>query len=151
MPKKTNRNITTLLGDLPVTRKLKSSLEIISPIADKWLELLDQPLSAHSIPSHFEGETLTIAVDGPVWATELRHSTPSILRKLHVLGHNQILNIKIILKPENIGPIRQESIIRPKVDADTLDVLTHSAEYVEEEILAQALKNLRKTLGKKPI
>jgi hypothetical protein len=150
VPKKTNRNITTLLGDLPVTRKLKSSLKIVSPIADNWLELLDQPLSAHSTPSHFEGETLTIAVDGPVWATELRHNIPSVLRKLHVLGHNQIAKIKIVLQPENIGPIRQKSIVRPTVDANALDGLTLSAKYVEEEILAKALRNLSKTLARKP-
>ena len=142
MSKKANRNITTLLGDLPVSRKLKSSSKIVSPIAKNWLELIDQPLSAHSVPSHFEGETLTIAVDGSVWATELRHNIPSILRKLHLLGHNQVLKIAIILQPENIGPIRQKRTIRKIVDADALRGIAHSAEYVKEEILAKALKSL---------
>ena len=149
MSKKANRNITTLLGDLPVSRKLKSSSKVVFPIADKWLDLIDQPLSVHSEPSHFEGETLTIAVDGPVWATELRHNIPSILRKLHVLGHSQVLKIKIILQPENIGPIRQKRTIRQTVDADTLRGIAHSAEYVKEEILAKALKSLVKTLNRK--
>lgn len=150
MSKKANRNITTLLDDLPVARKLKSSSKIVSPIADKWLQLLDQPLSVHSSPSHFEGETLTIVVDGPVWATELRHNIPSVLRKLHVLGHNQIINIKIILRPENIGPAQKKSIVRPSVDVHALDALTNSAEYVKEEVLAKALKSLGKTLAKNP-
>ncbi|MBT5560069.1 MAG: DUF721 domain-containing protein [Proteobacteria bacterium] len=147
MSKKANRNITTLLGDLPVSRKLKSSSKIVSPIADNWLELIEQPLSAHSLPSHFEDETLTVAVDGSVWATELRHNIPSILRKLHILGHNQVLKIKIILQPENIGPNRQKRTIRQTVDADALKGIAHSAQHVKEEILAKALKSLAKTLN----
>ena len=149
MSKKSIRDITSLLDDLPVAHKLQISSKTVSPLTRKWVELLNEPIRDHSEPTHFEGETLTVAVDGPVWATELRHNTPSFLRKLHMLGYQQISQIKIITKPQNIGPNRQQPIVRPAVDDDVLKGLARSAEHVEEKALAKALAGLAQVLKRK--
>ena len=52
-------------------------------LIDRWIEAVGDAVAAHARPERLEAGRLTVVVDDPAWATELRYHTPRILDALN--------------------------------------------------------------------
>ncbi|MHB1950928.1 MAG: DciA family protein [Acidiferrobacteraceae bacterium] len=51
-------------------------------LADAWKRCVSAPLCEHARPAHFRGGWALIHVDSPVWLSQLRHQTPTVVQRL---------------------------------------------------------------------
>ena len=50
---------------------------------DRWVEAVGEAIAAHARPERLEAARLTVVVDDPAWATEVRYHTARILEALN--------------------------------------------------------------------
>ncbi len=50
---------------------------------ERWADAVGEMIAAHSQPQRFEAGRLTVVVDDPAWATELRYQSERILAALN--------------------------------------------------------------------
>lgn len=50
---------------------------------DRWAEAVGEAIAAHAQPERLEAGRLTVVVDDPAWATELRYHSSRILAALN--------------------------------------------------------------------
>ena len=150
MKNKAEQKFTSLLADLPAIKKLRQTQATVEKLRPMWDQIAEQPLAAHCAPVYFEDGCLLITVDGPAWHSELRHRSPAVLRKLHVLGFEEIQQLQIQFKPADIGPNRNEKPQREKPDQSSLAAIDQCARWNEDEQLTEVPgKACIKTLSKK--
>ena len=54
----------------------------LTAVFSAWGELVGEAVAAHSVPAELHGGRLTVGVDDPAWATQLRWLTPDVLGRL---------------------------------------------------------------------
>lgn len=64
-------------------------------------QFLPTHLSEHCRVSSFSKGTLTVQIDDPAWATELRYSLPELRDALRKEGLYQLISVKLALANEN--------------------------------------------------
>lgn len=52
-------------------------------LSERWAEAVGEAIAAHARPERLESGRLTVVVDDPAWATELRYHTARILDALN--------------------------------------------------------------------
>lgn len=52
-------------------------------LAERWQEAVGDAIAAHTRPERLDAGRLTVVVDDPAWATELRYHSARILRALN--------------------------------------------------------------------
>ena len=52
-------------------------------LTDRWTEAVGEAIAAHARPERLDAGRLTVVVDDPAWATELRYHTARILDALN--------------------------------------------------------------------
>ena len=68
----------------------------LGAVFGRWKETVGDGLAAHCRPVALHDGILTVAVDQPVWATQLRYLTPQLLEKLAVaVGPNLVGRVEI--------------------------------------------------------
>ena len=101
-----------LPGDPPDPRPVSDSLDrvvsslgvprasTLSRVFASWEELVGDAIAAHSRPRSLRGGSLVVAVDEPVWATQLTWlETDLVIRLNEVLGEGQIERIEVRVQP----------------------------------------------------
>ncbi len=118
----------------------------------RWQALVGEPMAAHSEPTHYEGGRLTVAADGPAWASRIRQQDAALLRALHAdpaLG--ALRAIKVIVRPTtspaaaSVAPTPPPSRISPKA----AQLVRSIAESVSDPQLRAALERLGSSDQKK--
>ena len=74
-------------------RSIRDSLESVTAgfgsrgraidVTDRWSEAVGTAIAVHARPERLDGGRLTIVVDDPAWATELRYHSARILGALN--------------------------------------------------------------------
>ena len=54
----------------------------LTAVFSAWAELVGETVAAHSVPAGLRGGRLTVGVDDPAWATQLRWLGPALLERL---------------------------------------------------------------------
>lgn len=52
-------------------------------LSERWIEAVGEAIAAHARPERLEAGRLTVVVDDPAWATELRYHSSRILAALN--------------------------------------------------------------------
>ncbi|WP_419944023.1 DUF721 domain-containing protein [Candidatus Poriferisodalis sp.] len=52
-------------------------------LSDRWFDAVGETIAAHARPERLESGRLTVVVDDPAWATELRYHAARILEALN--------------------------------------------------------------------
>ena len=97
----------TSLGDAlaAVGRELgMSSTDAITALDRRWHEVVGEEIAQHVHPSSVRDGVLTVVVDGPIWATQMRYLEAVVLeRAAAVTGDGVVTSIRVrVAGPE--GP-----------------------------------------------
>ena len=68
---------------------------------DRWTEAVGEAIAAHAQPERLEAGRLTVIVDDPAWATELRYHSSRILAALNAeSGAAAISELRLRVHPD---------------------------------------------------
>lgn len=94
-------------------------------ILRNWKDVVGAGLAQRSWPERFDHGTVWIAVEGSAWAQELRLLSPTILRKLAQLAHDNDLFRELrfgVRNVEKTGPYVPPEPPRTQPDLEQLDL-----------------------------
>jgi len=100
-----------LPGEVPEPRSVGESLDRVaaslgldSSLVTRWAELVGESVAEHTRPRALRDGTLVVAVDDPVWATQLRWLESDLLARLgDVLGPARVTRIEVRVRG-NVTP-----------------------------------------------
>ena len=73
---------------------------VLAPLFGRWPELVGDQVAAHARPVTLADGTLVIAVDQPIWRTQLAYLEPELLGRLNaVLGAGSVTRIELRIRP----------------------------------------------------
>jgi predicted nucleic acid-binding Zn ribbon protein len=65
-------------------------------LADRWAEVMGADVAAHARLVSVRDGTLTVAVDDPIWATQLRYLEAAVVtRATALLGPGVVVQVKV--------------------------------------------------------
>jgi hypothetical protein len=118
----------------------------------RWQALVGEPMAAHSEPILYEAGRLTVAADGPAWASRVRQQEAALVRTLRADPELKALReIKVNVRPTrsaaapSIAPPRRPSRISPRAARLVRDV----AASIGDPELRAALERLGDVKEKK--
>ncbi len=76
-PKRLEESLERLLASMEAP-----SIDAVAAVFSRWSEIVGPDLAEHCRPVSVAGETLTIAADDPVWASELQWLEAKLLERL---------------------------------------------------------------------
>lgn len=86
------QRVSTSLG-MPTT-------DALSAVFGRWSSLVGEQVAAHAKPVRLRHGALAIAVDDPVWATQLRWLESDLLARLgEALGEGVVQRLEVRVKP----------------------------------------------------
>src|SRR5258708_17439427 len=76
-----------------------STLELVF---SRWEEVVGPAVAAHSRPLSIRDHALTIGVDGPAWATQLRFLSVPLLKRLNgLIRAGEVSSLAVAVRPSN--------------------------------------------------
>jgi predicted nucleic acid-binding Zn ribbon protein len=74
--------------------------DLVASLGDRWAEVVGPAVAEHARPRSFRNGTLTIAVDAPPWATELRYQETQIRARLAAIsGQDSVQHVRVVVDP----------------------------------------------------
>ena len=72
---------------------------LVDSLGGRWAEVVGDAVAAHARPRGLRDGTLTIAVDAPGWATELRYLEREICARLAIIsGRDDIHHVRVVVE-----------------------------------------------------
>ncbi len=69
---------------------------VVTALARRWPEVVGEEVAEHATPSSVRDGVLTVIVDGPIWATQLRYLEAVILeRAAAVTGDGVVTSVRV--------------------------------------------------------
>jgi predicted nucleic acid-binding Zn ribbon protein len=76
------------------------SADSMTSLFDRWSEFVGETMGAHCRPISLRGGVLTVAVDDPAWATEIRFLEPALKVRINAELHTDaIASIEVRVRP----------------------------------------------------
>jgi predicted nucleic acid-binding Zn ribbon protein len=76
------------------------SASALTGIFTAWAELVGESVAAHSVPAALRAGRLTVSVDDPAWATQLRWLAPELVERLvERLGSGVVTDLDLRVRP----------------------------------------------------
>ena len=73
---------------------------LVASLNDRWPEVVGATVAEHARPRSLRDGVLTIAVDAPPWATQLRYLEHEIrARLLEISGRDTVRAVRIVVEP----------------------------------------------------
>jgi len=79
-------------------RLTKVDLVGLAALRERFAEVVGSQIAAHAQPLRLTGEVLTIAVDQPAWATQLRLHSGKLLQPLSDAAASKISKIEVVVR-----------------------------------------------------
>jgi predicted nucleic acid-binding Zn ribbon protein len=74
---------------------------VVARIFAHWDELVGPDIADHARPLSLRDGVLTVQVDHPAWATQLRYLSPDLLRRLReATGSEDLRELKLRVRPD---------------------------------------------------
>lgn len=74
--------------------------ELVDSLGAHWAEVVGATVAAHARPRSLRDGVLTIAVDAPPWATQLRYLEQQIRARLReISGQDSITTVRVVVEP----------------------------------------------------
>jgi hypothetical protein len=109
---------------------------------------LPPPLADHCQVLNLRQHTLTLGVDGPLWASRLRYQTRTLLQQLAQVESVTVHTIQVKIRPEP-GPKNKKPCRNSRLSADNARLLQQTANTLGDERLRAALLRVA-SRGEKP-
>lgn len=76
------------------------AVRLAAAVHSRWRPVAGQALAAHARPTRFRDGVLTVEVDGPAWATQVRFLGADLVRGLNeAAGVDAIREIRVVVRP----------------------------------------------------
>jgi len=93
-------------GPIPISESLakvagrltKADLLGLGAILEGWDDLVGPQIAGHATPIRLVDEVLTVAVDEPAWASQLRLVAGKLKAPLRALGSCQIDRVEVVVR-----------------------------------------------------
>jgi predicted nucleic acid-binding Zn ribbon protein len=128
-----------------ILRRFGRQLDDLAVLQGRWHALVGEPMAAHSEPTHYEAGRLTVAADGPAWASRVRQQQAGLLQALRAESAFEALReIKVLVQPTrsvaapSVAPPRSPS----RLSQSAARLVRGVAESVDDPQLRAALKRL---------
>ena len=73
---------------------------LVASLNEDWPAVVGPAVAAHARPRSLRGGVLTVAVDAPPWATQLRYLEGEIRARLVEISGNDVVNtVRIVVEP----------------------------------------------------
>jgi hypothetical protein len=73
---------------------------LVASLNDRWPDVVGPTVAGHARPRSIRDGILTIAVDAPAWATELRYLEHEIRARLaEISGQDTVRAVRIVVDP----------------------------------------------------
>jgi len=138
-----SRSIKALSAE--VLRRFGRQIDEFAQWRMRWHTLVGEPMTGHSEPILYEAGRLTVAADGPAWASRIRQQEAALLRALRADPTLRGLReIKVTIRPTSaraaasVAPTRQPSRLSPRAAR----LVRSIAETVTDPDLRAALERL---------
>ena len=89
-------------GDQLLFERIRRRAEDLAPVVRVWRQVLPEPLVDHVRPVLLHQRRLGVWADSPVWNHNLRHSSPSLIARLHEFGVTGVDEIESRLAPVDL-------------------------------------------------
>jgi predicted nucleic acid-binding Zn ribbon protein len=97
------RDSPTRLGD--ALRAVGNELglpapDLVASLVERWPDVVGTTVAAHARPRSIRDGVLTVAVDAPPWATQLRYLENDIrVRLREISGRDTVTTVRIVVEP----------------------------------------------------
>jgi hypothetical protein len=89
-------------------------LETVRSVFDRWAELVGEQVAARAQPIALRDGVLSVGVEDPAWATQLRFLEAELLRQIaEEFGPDEVRAIEVRVRPRGAGPARARGRARP--------------------------------------
>lgn len=121
----------------------------VEPFVRAWSHLAPAAAGNHSRPVLYKDGLLTVWCDSSVWATTLRHASPTIIRRLSQAKLPKVRSLRIRVKPPDalLGSSRQLTERKPPTQ-ESLHLIGSIARSIHDPELRASLERLEQTLGR---
>ncbi len=141
-----SRSIKALSAE--ILRRFGRELDNLAQLRLRWHALIGDPMAAHCEPTHYEAGRLTVAADGPAWASRVRQQEGALLRALKADPALRALReIKVQVQPTrpvavpSVAPAQHPS----RISAKAARLVRSVAASVGDPQLRAALERLGKS------
>jgi len=98
--------ITTSLDS--VVRSLRGpSRQAVGGLFGRWDEAVGEQVAQHVRPLKLDNGVLSVEVDDPAWATQVKFLTPTILTRLQEVAGVAVTDLHVRVEPRNARGARQ--------------------------------------------
>jgi predicted nucleic acid-binding Zn ribbon protein len=74
--------------------------DLVAALVERWPDVVGSTVAAHARPRSIRDGVLTVAVDAPPWATQLRYLENDIRARLReISGHDSVTTVRIVVEP----------------------------------------------------
>jgi predicted nucleic acid-binding Zn ribbon protein len=81
--------------------------DTVSSVFSGWAAAVGEPLAAHCKPVRLRAGTLSIEVDDPAWATQVRYTEAEIVERLRRAGASaELARIEVRVRRGSVRPTR---------------------------------------------
>jgi predicted nucleic acid-binding Zn ribbon protein len=74
------------------------SVHVMQLVFERWNDIAGPECAEHVQPIRMHGNTLTVGVDHPAWATRARMESAQMLARLRDLGDGSIERIEVVVQ-----------------------------------------------------
>lgn len=128
-----------------VLRRFGRQSDDLALLQARWRTLVGEPMAAHSEPTHYEAGRLTVAADGPAWASRVRQRQAELLRALRVEpAFNALREIRVQVQPTQPVAAASVALTRSpsRLSQEAARLVRNVAESVDDPQLRAALDRL---------
>ncbi len=95
------RPVTESLGEVSTELGLPAP-GVLAALLNQWSEIVGTSIAVHARPRSIRGRLLTVAVDAPAWATELRYQEARLVERIaDMLGAGEVVGVRVVVeRPE---------------------------------------------------
>ena len=91
------------LGEIAATLGLPEP-GVLGALTGHWADIVGPAVAAHARPRSLRRGVLTIVVDAPSWATQLRYLEADVMgRARAVLGSDAVAEVRVVVDPAGDG------------------------------------------------
>ena len=86
--------VRALRGPDPAAERAPS-VRALGDVFGRWVDAVGDSVAHHVQPVKLDGTTLTVEVDDPAWATQLRFLEATVISQLRAVAHAEVDRLEI--------------------------------------------------------
>ena len=90
--------VRSLRGPEPAGQGASSSVRALGDVFGRWIDAVGDAVARHVQPVKLDGTRLTVEVDDPSWATQLRFLEATVIEQLRTVAHAEVDQLEIRVK-----------------------------------------------------